>query len=76
MSMYEIRRYQTETGREPFTEWLLALKDQDARKAIIRRISRLENGNFGDYKPCSGGVWELRIDVGQGYRVYYGQARH
>lgn len=39
--------------------------------AIQRRIDRLAAGNFGDHKPCGNGVWELRIDVGPGYRVYY-----
>ena len=71
MSMYEVRRYQTASGKEPLTEWLLALKDLAARKAVVRRISRLEQGNLGDHKPCSDGVWELRIDFGPGYRIYY-----
>jgi putative addiction module killer protein len=39
--------------------------------AVDRRIMRVEVGNFGDHKPLRGGVWELRIDVGPGYRVYY-----
>ena len=39
--------------------------------AIQRRIDRLAAGNFGDHKSCGNGVWELRIDVGPGYRVYY-----
>ncbi len=32
---------------------------------------RLEQGNFGDHRFCRDGVWELRIDVGPGYRIYY-----
>ncbi len=31
----------------------------------------LRAGNFGDCKPIADSVWELRIDYGQGYRVYY-----
>jgi putative addiction module killer protein len=39
--------------------------------AIDRRLMRVTSGNFGDHKFCGEGVWELRIDVGAGYRVYY-----
>ena len=38
------------------------------------RVARMEEGNFGDHKFCSDGVWELRINTGPGYRVYYGLA--
>ncbi len=38
------------------------------------RVSRMAAGNFGDCKPIAEGVWELRIDWGPGYRVYYAQA--
>lgn len=37
----------------------------------MRRVLRMMPGNFGDHKFCHDGVWELRIDVGPGYRVYY-----
>ncbi|MHA3904663.1 type II toxin-antitoxin system RelE/ParE family toxin [Castellaniella sp. WN] len=47
------------------------LRDGKAKVAIIRRVARIEQGNFGDHKFCRNGVWELRIDVGPGYRVYY-----
>ena len=40
---------------------------------IQRRLDRILNGNFGDHKFCQDGVWELRIDFGPGYRVYYVQ---
>ena len=40
---------------------------------IQRRIDRIVNENFGDHKFCQQGVWELRIDFGPGYRVYYAQ---
>ena len=44
------------------------------RIAVDRRINRIEFGNFGDHKSCRNGAWELRIDVGAGYRVNYAVA--
>lgn len=60
----------TSAGRDPFQEWLDRLRDLDGRVAILRRVERLKSGNAGDCRPCRGGVYELRIDVGPGYRVY------
>ncbi|WP_156920863.1 type II toxin-antitoxin system RelE/ParE family toxin [Fundidesulfovibrio putealis] len=59
-------------GKEPFGLWFRALKDVRAKAAILKRIERLEAGNFGACKPCREGVCELVIDLGPGYRVYYG----
>ena len=47
------------------------MKDAKAAARIAARIARLAAGNFGDCKPLRDGVWELRIDWGPGYRVYY-----
>ncbi|WP_441326511.1 type II toxin-antitoxin system RelE/ParE family toxin [Janthinobacterium sp. BJB446] len=69
--MYEIRHYLTSSGRDLYTEWLKRQRDNTARVAIVRRVLRMIAGNFGDHKFCHDGVWELRIDVGPGYRVYY-----
>ena len=74
MSVYEIRRYRTSDGKVVLSDWLRSLRDAKARIAIDRRIIRMELGNFGDHKFCRDGVWELRIDVGPGYRVYYALA--
>ena len=57
-------------GRCPFEEWLVSLKDSKARMRIRARIVRLETDNFGDCKSLRGGVQEIRIDYGPGYRVY------
>ena len=54
-----------------FTNWLAAVNDQRARLQIVRRISRVAAGNFGDAKSVGGTVSELRIDHGPGYRLYY-----
>ncbi|MBF0462733.1 MAG: type II toxin-antitoxin system RelE/ParE family toxin [Magnetococcales bacterium] len=70
--MNTIRRYRTEDGHEWVTEWLDHLKDRVAKARIHARILRLALGNFGDCKPVRGGVAELRVDFGPGYRVYYG----
>ena len=69
--VFEVRHYLTKSQKDIFMEWRRKLRDTNARIAVDRRISRLELGNFGDHKFCRDGVWELRIDVGPGYRVYY-----
>lgn len=56
---------------EIFSDWLLNLRDNVARARIVRRITRLASGNPGDVKPVGGGISELRIDYGPGYRVYF-----
>ena len=69
---YRIEHYLTPCGQKDlYIEWLKRLRDRQAKVAIIRRIARIELGNFGDHKFCRNGVWELRIDAGPGYRVYY-----
>ena len=70
----EVRHYLTPDGKDIYLEWHRKLRDTKARIAIDRRINRIELGNFGDHKFCRDGVWELRIDVGPGYRVYYAVA--
>ncbi len=69
--MYEIRHYLALNGKDIFSEWRRSIRDDRARIAIDRRINRMELENFGDHRFCRDGVWELRIDVGPGYRVYY-----
>ena len=74
MQTFEVRHYCTANGRVVVGEWLRSLRDQDAKARIVTRFSRLSLGNFGDHKPMRDGVWELRVDVGPGYRVYYAMA--
>ncbi len=63
--MIEVRK------TDVFSKWLDTLNDIRARARILVRIERLAAGNPGDVKPVGGGVSELRIDYGPGYRVYY-----
>lgn len=70
---YTAKRYQTENGEVPYTDWMKKLrrKDQTAALKVDSRIARAMGGNFGDHKFERDGVWELRVDYGPGYRVYY-----
>jgi putative addiction module killer protein len=58
---------------EQFTRWLMDLKDRQGRARILARIDRLQEGNPGNSRSVGGGVVELKIDFGPGYRVYYVQ---
>ena len=69
--MCEIRHYLTRNQKDVYMEWRRKIRDTKAGISVDRRVNRIELGNFGDHKPCRDGVWELRIDVGPGYRVYY-----
>lgn len=75
MASYRIERYLTAVGgRDPFGEWLDHLRDNCAKVAVLRRINRISQGNLGDHRFCRDGVWEIRVDTGTGYRVYYGKS--
>ena len=56
---------------EEFSEWLKALRDRQGRAKILSRIDRLEEGNPGKTRSVGGGVIEMKIDFGPGYRVYF-----
>ena len=65
--------YQIPNGHEPFREWLLSVRDTSIRRRIQARLIAIETGNLGDYRSVGDGVWELRLDFGPGYRIYYGE---
>ena len=56
---------------EEYLEWINNLRDVDGRARIQMRVDRLVHGNPGQHRVLSGGVSELKIDVGPGYRVYF-----
>ena len=67
--MVEVRKFTDDRGRCPYDMWLRSLRDVRAKAKNLTRIERLAYGNEGN---CRGeGVKELRVTVGQGYRVYY-----
>ena len=65
--MYMIKVRET----EEFSRWLHRLKDDNAAARILVRIRRAELGNLGDCSSVGGGVMEMRVDYGPGYRVYF-----
>ena len=69
----EVREYQGVDGNAPVTQWLSDLRDFAARARIVSPLDRLKAGLPGDSKSIGEGVYELRIDYGPGYRVYYAQ---
>lgn len=56
-----------------FSEWLAKLRDMRGKARILARITSARAGHFGDCRSVGEGVFEMRIDVGPGYRVYYAQ---
>ncbi len=62
---YEIEKTET------FDKWLKNMKDRKAVLAITQRLNRAALGNFGDIKCLGDGVYEMRLFLGPGYRLYY-----
>ena len=71
----EILEYVTADGRNHFRDWLEALSDKPTRARIRMRINRIRLGNFGDSKSIGRGVYELRLQFGPGFRVYFGRTK-
>ena len=55
---------------DAYEHWFRKLRDREAKSRILIRVRRLSLGNPGDVRPVGGGISELRIDYGPGYRVY------
>lgn len=54
-----------------FNDWMNNLKDPVTLSKVNIRLDRVSNGNFGDFKPLSGHLFELRFVFGAGIRIYY-----
>ena len=70
--MIKVLRYVSEDEADHVDRWFRN-QSSETRARIQIRIDRVELGNFGDHKSVGEGVFELRIDFGPGYRVYYGR---
>lgn len=56
---------------EAYLAWLDGLRDAVSRARVQVRVDRLVHGTPGDHRSLGGGLWELRVHAGPGYRVYY-----
>jgi len=65
--------YESNDGKCPFQSWIHGLRDIRGRATIRARLERVRLGNLGDCKSIGGGIFELRVQYGSGYRVYFGQ---
>ena len=70
---YRVLEFLTAGSRSPYREWLDGL-DMKVRARIQARILRFETGNLGDHRAVGDGVFESRLDLGPGYRIYFGLA--
>lgn len=68
--MKEIIFYELENGKSPVQDWLISL-DTSVRVKIVKRLERIYDNNFGDYKMIAPDLFELRFTIGKGYRIYY-----
>jgi putative addiction module killer protein len=69
----EIRNYLRADGTSPFEGWYNSLRDTKGKNQIQLRLKRVIAGNLGDCKSVGSGVFELKINFGPGYRLYFGQ---
>ena len=71
--MKRIEYYQTKAGREPCRDWLASL-DPTTQLRIYGYLERVAaGGGKNNVKPVGSGVFEVKIDHGPGYRIYFGQ---
>ena len=68
-----LQKYLTETGRCPFDDWLDGLRDKRSQAIVATRLNRVVQGNFGLCRALEGGIHELKIDFGPGFRVYFAE---
>ena len=73
INMKEILTYKTSSGKCPFDDWFYKL-DKTTQARIEKRLERVEEGNYGDFKKLDNDISELRFNFGSGYRIYFTEA--
>ena len=75
MDIFErtIGYYKTVAGEIPYRKWFDSLKNNQIKQVIDVRLARVRVGNFGDCSSVGDGIFELRIHIHGGYRIFFGQ---
>jgi putative addiction module killer protein len=68
----DIRELLGASGRSPFARWFEGLNAAGAARVTVA-LTRLGQGNFSNVEGVGSGVYELKIDFGPGYRIYFGK---
>ena len=76
MDIIKLFVYTTDSGRQPYADWQRRL-DAKAKSIVVARLARIKQNHLGDCKKITGSnIWELRIDYGPGYRIYFAKQEH
>ena len=67
----QIKLLQLDNGKVPFEDWYKNIKGLRVKQAVLAILTRLQNPEFQNYKVISNGIYELRIFLGAGYRIYF-----
>jgi putative addiction module killer protein len=67
----DVLYYITKSGKDVVDDWIAGLADDRIEARIFARLERVSGGNLGDHKSLGGGLFELRIHTGPGYRIYF-----
>jgi len=74
MDLIKISEYVLSSGISPFYEWLHHdVSDVIFRGRIRQRLARVRAGNLGVCRPVGRGIQEMKLDMGPGYRIYFGR---
>ncbi len=67
-----VQYFYTPSGKAPAKDWLNSVKDKLTQAILFKRIRQASLGSFGDHKSVGTGVFEMKVDYGPGFRIYYG----
>lgn len=62
---------ETESGICPFERWYQGIKDKRVRATIAAKVTLLQDAAYTNFKSVGEGVFEIRIFLGPGYRIYF-----